>query len=641
MTTLASPFRLGHLHLRNRIVATAHSTGLAVDGIPVQGDAEYWQRLAEGGAAMAIPGGTVVAAESTYRGRTRTEAYRRDVIPTLRARANAIRAGGAIPIQQLLHLGRETTGSPLWLAPVAVSPVRSPREPTIARVLTEDEIGAVVRAFVATTANVLEAGFAGVELHAAHGYLLAQMLSADVNRRVDRYGGDLAGRARAIVEIIGGIRALDPAVVVGIRLSDEERWSDVGLEMLSAVLRHLDQEAPVDYANVTVGVRGNYVRDMAMERPPILAGIAELRTASAVPMIVCQGFRSTPEIEAALQVGADLVGMARPFLADVDVARKLVEGRDDEVRPCVGCLEDCRSFSPRVFCSVNPDLAPHGASRRPGEPYLVQAGSGGRRVVVVGAGPGGLECALTLARSGLVEVTVVEEGDRIGGALLSAAAAPNRKGWLRLVDFYGHAVARAGARIELGVPASASHLAEADVVVVATGSIESVSIDGAEHALTSTAALLGDIQDAEHVVVVDDGFGWWPCVGAVEAAIAVGAHVTLLTPSGSFAHGIPAESRFQLLERLRGARLSVRAFAMPTALEPGGLELEHRLTGSAEWQFADRVVIVGERRARPLDVPVPPGTHVVALGDAVVPRRASHAISEGRAAAEAILALLQ
>src|SRR5205823_5115561 len=171
------PLEAGKLSLRNRLVATAHSTGLARDGLPVEGDAEYWARLAEGGAAMAITGGTVVAATSTYRGRTRTEAFRPEAVPGMRRRARAIKDGGAVAICQLIHLGRETTGAPLWLAPVAPSPVRSPREPTAARTLSEEDVHGVVAAFATSAANALEAGFDGVELHGAHGYLISQFLA--------------------------------------------------------------------------------------------------------------------------------------------------------------------------------------------------------------------------------------------------------------------------------------------------------------------------------------------------------------------------------------------------------------------------------------------------------------------------------
>jgi 2,4-dienoyl-CoA reductase-like NADH-dependent reductase (Old Yellow Enzyme family) len=643
--SFSQPLVAGRLSLRNRLVATAHSTGLAWDGLPIEGDAEYWRRLAEGGAAMAIPAGTVVAPESTYRGRTRTEAYRREAIPGLRRRARAIQDGGAVAICQLVHLGRETTGSPLWLAPVSPSPVRSPREPTVARTLTEDDVRGVVDAFATSAANALEAGFDGVELHAAHGYLLSQFLAEATNLRTDAYGGDLAARMRILVEIVVAIRAVAPDAIVGVRLSDEERWSDLGLDAVAAILSRLAEVAPVDYANLTVGVRGNYVRDMHMEDPPLLDGIARVRAAVAIPLLVCQGFRVAREIEDALGRGADLVGMARPFLADPDLPRKLLAGREADVRPCVSCNEDCRSFQPRVFCSVNPDLAPHGERRRPARPVLLQPGNGGgRRVAIVGAGPGGLECALTLARAGGAEVVVFDGRDRLGGQLAVAADAPHRHGWRRLLDFYAAGLDADAVELQLGESAAPRQLRDFDEIVLATGSTEVLpELDGIERVRTAAAALEAGpeaLRGAERLVVVDDGFGWWPGVSAVELGIEAGVErITILTPSGSFANGIPAESRFQLLERLPGARLETHAFLQPLSFEAGAITAKHRLTGEPATVEADAVIYVGERRPAATDLDLPAGARVQAIGDCVVPRRAAHAIAEGRAAAEAILGI--
>src|SRR6185369_6675539 len=141
-------------------------------------DAEYWRRRAAGGAAMLIVGGTVTAPESTWRRRITTEAWRPEARAGMAARAEAIRVEGAIAACQLVHLGRETTGAETWYHPVAPSPVRSPREPTRPRSLADDE---VVEGFRVSAVNAVEAGFQVVELHAAHGYLLAQVLSAVTN----------------------------------------------------------------------------------------------------------------------------------------------------------------------------------------------------------------------------------------------------------------------------------------------------------------------------------------------------------------------------------------------------------------------------------------------------------------------------
>src|SRR4051794_19684317 len=135
----AEPFALARLTLRNRLVGTAHGRGIIADGLPLPADADYWRRLAAGGAAMLTVGGTVVAPESTWRRRITTEAWRREAMPGMAARAEAIRAEGAVAACQLVHLGRETTGAEQWFAPVAPSAVRSPREPTRPRPLSAGE----------------------------------------------------------------------------------------------------------------------------------------------------------------------------------------------------------------------------------------------------------------------------------------------------------------------------------------------------------------------------------------------------------------------------------------------------------------------------------------------------------------------
>src|SRR5688572_11616460 len=211
----AEPFDLGHLPLRNRLVGTAHGRGILEDGLPLAADADYWRRLAAGGVAMLTVGGTVVAPESTWRRRITTEAWRPEAVPGMAARAEAIRAEGAVAACQLVHLGRETTGAEQWTAPVAPSSARSPREPTRPRALSGGEIDAIVEAFRVSAENAAAAGFEVVELHAAHGYLLAQFLSAVTNP------GSIEQRLAVVARVVREIRATAPEVAVGIRLSAE------------------------------------------------------------------------------------------------------------------------------------------------------------------------------------------------------------------------------------------------------------------------------------------------------------------------------------------------------------------------------------------------------------------------------------
>ena len=631
MTAAAQPLELGPLTLRNRLVATAHASGLVRDGLPVAGDAEYWGRLAAGGAAMLIGGGTVVAQESAPRRGNIQEAWRPEIVAPWRRRVEAIHDEGGVAVCQLVHLGRETLGADGYYSPVAPAAVRSPREPVAPRPLRDREVDGVVEAFRVSSAHALEAGFDGIELHAAHAYLLEQFLSPRTNPR---------GDGLAVLErVIAAIRELAPSRLLGIRFSVDAS-EDVAptREELAEIVRAV--EPHVDWVNVTAGVRTTYVRDMATARPPLLEEIGRLRELVSRPLLVSHAFRHPEAIEAALARGADLVGMARPLIADPDLPRKLIGGRRHEIRPCVACNEDCRTFDPLLLCTVNPDLAPPGEPRRPAaplelswEPELIA----GRRVAIVGAGPAGLECALALARAGLDEPTVLDVADRIGGQLAVAAAAPNRSGWTPLLEFYERGLAAAGVELRLGAPAG--RLDGFDAIIVAAGA-EEVS---AHDAMTSSSAIAGGreaLGGAQHVVVVDDGFGWWPGCSAVEAALAAGApHVTLVTPGTAFAGGIPPESRVQLLARLAAAgRLEVVTLFVATAVGPGGVTLTHRLSGRTLDLDADRVVVVGERRPRAIDgagVPL-----VLAIGDAVVPRRAAHAIAEGRAAADRVAAAL-
>ena len=636
----AERFGLGEkLVLRNRLVGTAHGAGLVADGLAQPADAEYWRRRAAGGAAMLIVGGTVTAPESTWRRRMVSEAWREEAVPGMALRAEAIRSEGAIAGCQLVHLGRETTGAEMWFAPVAPSAVRSPREPTRARVLNDDDIDAVIEGFRTSAVNAGQAGFQVIELHAAHGYLLAQFLSPSSNHRAD--GGSPAERSRIIARIVGAIRASAPELLIGIRLSTEgEREAGHTLDGLCELLPHV---APlVDYVNLTAGVRTTYVKDMGTEEPPLLEAIERLRTVVEQPLLISQAFRRGHQIERALAAGADLVGIARPLIADPDFPAKLLSGREDQVRPCVSCNEDCRAFDPVLLCSVNPELAPPGMARRPAAPLLVQRGApdGDGPVAIVGAGPAGLECATSLA--GRCEIVLFDERVAIGGQLASAAAAPHRHGWQSLLDFYGSALdAAADLEVRLGARATASDLDGFGEVVIACGGDEVLpSLPGIERAVSASDAIrrgTGAIAPGSNVLIVDDGFGPWWGASAVELAIQATAKlITFVTPGAAFFSALPAEGRVQLLARLRGAPLELRAATGLETITAGGAELRNLMSHRTEMVDADTVIVVGERRPRDWSTLVPPGATVRVIGDALVPRRVAHAVSEGRAAAEAI-----
>ena len=332
-----------------------------------------------------------------------------------------------------------------------------------------------------------------------------------------------------------------------------------------------------------------------------------------------------------------MVGVARPLIADPEFPQKVLQGREATVRPCTSCNEDCRAKEPVLLCSVNPDLGPPGHIGRPAEPVAIRPRRRGvsRRVAVVGAGPAGLETALRLRDE--AEVEVFEQSEHIGGQLLTAGIAPNRSGWLRLLEYYERMLDRVP--MHLGRQVVPAELAEFDEIVVATGAQE-LSPLGTSAATNVTNALHAGgvaLPNAGAVLVVDDGSNGWPTISPVELALSAGCRVTVATPGPGFANAIPAESRAQLLRRLRGANLEVLPLTTLTEAAPGQATLRNVLSGAARKLEVDRTIIVGERVARPWTEFQGCRSGVQVVGDALVPRKVAHALAEARVAAAKIM----
>ena len=247
---------------------------------------------------------------------------------------------------------------------------------------------------------------------------------------------------------------------------------------------------------------------------------------------------------------------------------------------------------------------------------------------------------MALGRTG-VEVVVFDRAREAGGQARLAALAAHRSGWQKLVAYQRDQLADLGVRVRLGASVTSAELAEYAQLVLATGAEETdVPVPGELRTLTSTDFLdqYADIVPrAPRVAVLDDGFGWWQGIGAVESALAAGAReVTVITPGTGFATGLSPENRTQLMNRLTGAPLRIAAMNTVTATTAGELRLLNVMDGHETRLAADILVTVGERRPRRPDFTAADGQTVRAIGDCVVPRRIAHALAEGRAAAEAV-----
>ncbi|GAA1724202.1 NAD(P)-binding protein [Aeromicrobium alkaliterrae] len=635
-----SGFTLGRHELKNRLVALPAGTSMADDGIPTHADVDHFDRLAAGGVGMIVAGASIVDPSSWPRSGKLVAAFREEVVPAMADKAEVVHRHGALLVGQLAHLGRETIGSEYDVPALAAAASRTPRDAHPPHVASTDEVTAQLAWWGRSARHFDLAGLDGVEVHAAHGYLVAQFLSPTVNTRTDRYGGDLVGRLRYLDGVVDAMRAATrDDFLVGVRLTAEEEIpGGMGIESCLQVAEHLAARGDVDYLSITHGVRGAYVKDATNPDAVAVPSAARVREVSGLPVLVGQRIRDVATADHVVRTGkADLVGMARALIADPELPNKSRDGRVEQVRGCLGVNQDCRAFDPHLHCAVNAEV---GRGRHPG---LAAKVARGREVYVVGGGPAGLETARVAAERGH-RVTLFERAGELGGAVRVAARSPHRSTLVDVVDYLSREARRLKVDVNLGAEIAVDDLTDvlgvADVLVLATGSRPgAVDVASAVPVLSVDDVLLGHGLPATPgtVVVHDESDGFWPAYSAAEALAAAGWDVRMTTAMAGLAARVPHESVGPLLRRLgsAGVRLDV---AQRLTSEAGGWTLRPVFGGADEPVAPDLVVMHRDRvavdelhRAAPDGVALvaSPTARVLAVGDSVAPRRISHAIAEG------------
>ena len=399
-------------------------------------------------------GGTAVHPTSRFPARILIESWDEAVRDSLRTRADAVHRHGAAMIGQLIHLGREAPGGLTEGIPLAPSALPSPRSLVVPHAMTSADIREIVEAFGRSAANYEAAGIDGAEVHAAHGYLVAQFLSPQSNRRLDAYRGDTPeGRTRFLVEIVEEIRSrCGSDFVVGVRLSaDDHTPGGITLDDTLEIVGALQTAAPVDYLSLTTGQRGGYVKDTSWEEGFALGLSAAVKQVADVPVMVAGRIRLPGLAERALEAGqADFIAVGRGLLADPEWVTKASAGEAERIRPCIGIVQDCRRYAGGVTCTINPRLGRE-LEWAPLAEELPERGS----VVVAGGGPAGLEAARVAAEAGHA-VVLFEREDVLGGQLRQAAAGPTRAELLDFVFWLERELDRLGVEVRLGTEATAA-----------------------------------------------------------------------------------------------------------------------------------------------------------------------------------------
>lgn len=548
---LLQPFRLKGLALRNRLVSTAHEPAYTEGGLPKDRYRLYHREKARGGIGLTMIGGSSVVAPDSPQAFGNIELWRDEAVGWLRELADDVHDHGAAVMIQITHLGRRTswaTGE--WLPILAPSPLREAAHRAWPKAMEDWDIERVVAAYADAAEKVVEAGLDGIELN-CYGHLIDQFWSPATNRREDEHGGPLANRMRFGDRVVDAIRErVGPDVVLGARMvCDEAMAGGIDREEGLSIAASLAASGKIDFVNV---IRGHIdteeglshvIPGMGAASAPHLDFAGEVRAHARLPTMHASRIQDVATARHAVASGKlDLVGMTRAGMADPHIAARIAAGEEHRIRPCVGmgyCIDSIYNGGAAV-CIHN---AATGRERT--MPHVIARSDGPRRrVVVVGAGPGGLEAARVAGERGH-SVVLFEAGAEPGGQVRLTANLKRRREILGIVDWRVAECERLGVEIRCNTLAEAADvLAEApDLVVVATGGLPHTGFlgEGEDLATTSWDILSGAVRPGAQVILYDDN-GAHPGLTVGEFLAEAGSALEIVTPERALAPDVGGTS---------------------------------------------------------------------------------------------------
>lgn len=532
---LLQPFKLAHLELRNRIMSTSHAIGFGEDGMPTGKYQRYHEAKAKGGIGLTMFGGSTNVSRDSANTFGQLSASDDRVIPYFQEFASRVHRHGAALMCQLTHLGgRSQWRGDNWLPTISPSRFREPLHRGFTKEMQAEDIMRVIADFGQAARRCYDGGLDGCELHIT-GHLIGQFWSPVTNQRSDEFGGSLENRARFGLMALEEIRRVVPEpFIVGVRMVvGEGDGGDMPDEDYLAMARILERSGLIDFFNfgygridTEVGL-ARYMPGMAVGLAPQLRPVANFRQNVTLPVFHAARINDMATARFAVGEGhVDLIGMTRAHIADPDIARKLAEGAEETIRPCVGATY----CSWHGSCIHNPAIG-----REDVLPHVVEKTEATKRVTVVGAGPGGLEAARVCAERGHA-VTLLEAAPKAGGQVLLAAQLDLRRDLVGIVDWRVSELERLGATVRYNVYADAGEIArtEPDAVIIATGGVPDrlEDISGADlgiplwEALEAAAPPEGD-------VIFYDGTGTAAGLNGAHTLANRGAALTYVTPDST------------------------------------------------------------------------------------------------------------
>jgi len=540
---LLQPFRLKHLTLRNRIFISSHEPAYAEDGMPKGRYRAYHVERARGGVALTMTAGSASVSRDSPPVFNNILAWKDEVVPWLRQMSDAVHDEGAAIMIQLTHLGRRTRWDKGdWLPVLSPGFEREPAHRAFTKQIEDWDIARVITDYADAAERMQAGGMDGVEFE-CYGHLMDQFISPLTNQLAPPWGGDLDNRMRFPLAVLAAVRErVGPDFLLGVRyVADERLPGGVDSAEGIAVGQRFKSSGLVDFLNI---IRGHIHTDagltdvipiQGMPSAPHLDFASEVRQAVDVPIFHAARVPDVATARHAIAAGkVDMIGMTRAHLTEPHLVRKIIARQEERIRPCVGanyCLD-------RIY-QGGLALCIHNAAtgREETLPQTITPAPERRKVVIVGAGPGGLEAARVASQRGHA-VTLFEAMDQPGGQIRLTAQSHRKKEMIGLIDWRMAECSAAGVNFRFNTWAEADDILalSPDIVIIATGGLPNTAILQAGNDLTVSTwdILSGDARPGRTVLLFDDA-GDHAGMQAAEKIAESGAKLEIMTPDRSFA----------------------------------------------------------------------------------------------------------
>ena len=609
---LLQPFQLKHLKLKNRIISTAHEPGYGENGMPTLRYQLYQEERAKGGIGLTMFGGSALVARECPQVFGNLDIGDDCVIPYLLQLADRVHTHGAAVMCQISHMGRRASSyDGHWLPTIWPSSVREPAHRSFPKVMEGYDIKRVVQAYGRGAKRCMEGGLDGIEIE-SYGHLFDSFWTPRMNSRSDEYGGSLTNRLRFSFEVLEQIRKqVGDKFIVGVRMVfDEDREDGLQLDEGMEIAKQFVSSGMVDFINVIKGHvdtdlgLSHVIPNMGTPSGPQLEFTSAIKAELDIPILHAARINDVATARHAVATHCvDLVGMTRAHMADPHISAKIARGEEHNIRPCVGvgyCLDRLYGLS-SAFCAHNP-----ATGREQTIPHIISPTTGKKKkVLVVGAGPAGLEAARVCAER-QHEVVLFEAANQPGGQITLAARVARRREIIGIVDWLFAQIQRLGVVSHFGRYAEVGDIMEEDpdVVIVATGGLPNTAFlqDGGGLVVSTWDILSGSSKPGAQVLLFDD-HGQHQAMSCAEYIVNSGSQLEIATPDRAIGQDLGSTTYPIYLSLFHDNAVAMTNLVRLTNVTQVGeklsAQLRSELTGAVTERTVDQVVV--EHGTLPVD----------------------------------------